>query len=227
MTTQRRIRQRLRVGKTSNARMGVRALPTTLSPKEKNAELRRPANSTIRPREYLTPDEMHRVLQAAKKSGGRYAPRNFTLLLICYRHGLRAGEASGLLWSQVELKRERLHVRRLKDGDPGVHPLRKDEVKALRQLRRDCPENKHVFIGERGNRLSVSGIRQIVQGAGEAAGLEFPIHAHVLRHSCGYALADQGWDLLRIKDWLGHVCVSSSALYVQLSPHKFDGVWRD
>lgn len=187
--------------------MAVRAPSATLSPKEKNAELRRPANSTVRPREYLTPDEMQRVLQAAKKSGGRYANRNFTLLLICYRHGLRAGEASGLLWNDVELKRERLHVRRLKDGDPGVHPLQKDEVKALRQLRKDCLENTHVFIGERGNRLTTSGIRQITQQAGEVAGLPFPIHAHTLRHSCGYALADQGWDLVRIKDWLGHVCI--------------------
>lgn len=207
--------------------MGVRAASAAASPREKNAELRRPANLTIRPREYLTPDEMQRVLQAAKKSGGIPAARNFTLLLVCYRHGLRAGEASGLLWSDVELKRERLHVRRLKDGDPGVHRLQKDEVKALRQLRKDYPENRHVFIGERGNRLSVSGIRQIVQHAGEAAGLDFPIHAHVLRHFCGYALADQGWDILRIKDWLGHVCVSSSALYAKLSPHKFDGAWRD
>lgn len=202
--------------------------PTTseASKVELNAKLRRPPNTDLRPREYLTEDEMKRLLVAAKKMQ-RYSHRNFTLLLISYRHGLRAGEASRLLWSDVELKRGRLHIRRLKEGNPGVHPMKGDEIRALRQLRREYPDARHLFVSERGGNLTVSAIRQVVAAAGKAAGLPFQIHSHVLRHSCGYALASAGVDVLRIKDWLGHVDLSSTAVYAQLAPNRFENVWKD
>jgi integrase len=56
------------------------------------------------------------------------------MILLGYRHGLRASELCDLQWSQVELATGRLHVRRAKNGTPSVHPLRGEELRALRRL---------------------------------------------------------------------------------------------
>ena len=101
----------------------------------------RPKNAELRAREYLTPDEVDRLAKAARDGHGRYAHRDATLILVAFRHGLRAAEIADLEWSQVELGRSAsLHVRRLKNGKPSVHPLRGDEIRALRELRRQFPE---------------------------------------------------------------------------------------
>jgi hypothetical protein len=78
-------------------------------------------NSSVRPREYLTTAEIERLMAAARKSS-RYGHRDATMILIGYRHGLRASELCDLQWSQVELASGRLHVRRAKNGSPSVHP---------------------------------------------------------------------------------------------------------
>src|SRR5512133_3633840 len=79
-------------------------------------------NSSVRTREYLTTREIERWMAAARKSS-RYGHRDATMILIGYRHGLRASELCDLQWSQVELTTGRLHVRRAKNGPPSVHPM--------------------------------------------------------------------------------------------------------
>ena len=102
----------------------------------------RPRNSALRSREYLTPAEIEKLIKAAKD--GRWGLRDSTLIMVAYRHGLRAKEAAELEWSQVEFGRSAsLHVRRAKNGRPSVHPLRDDEIRALRELQRQ--DSKHVF----------------------------------------------------------------------------------
>jgi integrase len=97
---------------------------------------RRPSNRDLRPREYLTPSEVERLIRTARK--GCYGHRDATLILVAYRHGLRATELCDLEWSQVEFSRSAsLHVRRAKNGKPSVHPLRGDEIRALRELQRN------------------------------------------------------------------------------------------
>jgi len=88
-------------------------------------------NSSVRTREYLTTAEIERLMAAARKSS-RYGHRDATMILIGYRHGLRASELCDLQWSQVELATGRLHVRRAKNGSPSVHPMQGDEIRALR-----------------------------------------------------------------------------------------------
>ena len=90
-------------------------------------------NSSVRIREYLTTAEIERLMAAARKSS-RYGHRDATMILIGYRHGLRASELCDLQWSQVELATGRLHVRRAKNGSPSVHPMQGDEIRALRRL---------------------------------------------------------------------------------------------
>ena len=85
-------------------------------------------NSSVRTREYLTVREVERLMAAARKYS-RYGHRDATMILIGFRHGLRASELCDLQWHQVELGAGRLHVRRAKSGSPSVHPLRGDEIR--------------------------------------------------------------------------------------------------
>jgi len=105
-------------------------------------------NSLVRTREYLTEAEIERLMAAARK-GSRYGHRDATMILVGYRHGLRASELCDLQWSQVELNTGRLHVRRAKNGSPSVHPLQGDEIRALRRLQREQGPSSHVFMTER------------------------------------------------------------------------------
>jgi integrase len=114
--------------------MSTRLRVAERRPVNRSVPIRRP-NAGLRPREYLTLAEVGKLIKAA--GNGRYGHRDATLILIAFRHGLRATEICDLEWSQVEFGRSAsLHVRRVKNGKPSVHPLRGDEVRALRELRR-------------------------------------------------------------------------------------------
>jgi integrase len=125
-----------------------------------------------------------------------------------------------LEWSQVELGRgATLHVRRAKNGKPSAH--RGDEVRALRELRRQSPDSAFVFVTERGGPFTPDAVNRLIKRIGERAGLAFPVHAHMLRHACGYALANAGHDTRRIQDWLGHRSIAHTVRYTELSPTRF------
>jgi integrase len=187
---------------------------------------RKPKNVDVRPREYLSEEEVHRLIQAAK-GGGRYGHRDAALILLTYRHGLRVSEVIALQWAVVDLKQGRLHVHRLKDGLPAVHPLRGPEIRALRRLERESPRSPYVFVSERGSPLTDSTMRKIIARAGRSAGLEFPIHPHMLRHATGYKLANDGHDTRAIQHYLGHKNIQHTVRYTQLSVTRFQDFWRD
>jgi integrase len=125
--------------------------------------LRRP-NAELRKREHLTADEVEGLMTAAK--GNRYGHRDATMVLLAYRHGLRACELVDLEWSQVDFKAAVLHVRRAKKGTPATHPLRGDELRALRKLQRESPASSFVFVSERGSPFSTAGFAKMVERAG-------------------------------------------------------------
>ena len=159
---------------------------------------------------------------------GRYAHRDATLILIAFRHGLRAVEICDLEWSQVEFGRSAsLHVRRVKNGKPSVHPLRGDEIRALRELRRQFPDSGFVFSTERGGPFTSDAVNRLIKRIGERAGLPFPIHVHMLRHACGYKLANDGIDTRALQAYLGHRNIQNTTRYTALAPDRFKGFWRD
>jgi integrase len=123
--------------------------------------------SSVRSREYLTGAEIERLMAAARASS-RYGHRDATMILLGYRHGLRASELCDLEWSQIELATGRLHVRRAKNGSPSVHPMRGDEIRALRRLHREQRASSHVFQSERGGPMTPVG-RWLRPSAGPAA----------------------------------------------------------
>jgi integrase len=178
-----------------------------------------------RPREYLKEAEVERLIASAK--GNRQGHRDATAILIAYRHGLRASELVGLRWDDINFTTGRLHVRRAKGGETGVHPLGGKELRALRRLQRESKLGIHVFVSERGTPLAISGYQRMVSRAGEAAGFPFLIHSHMLRHSCGYKLANDGQDTRAIQGYLGHRSITSTQRYTALATDRFKRFWKD
>lgn len=177
-------------------------------------------------RKHLNPAEVEKMLTAARGSG-RHGRRDEALILLSYRHGLRVSELIALRWDSVDFNAGTLYVSRIKNGTPGVHPLRGPELRALRQLRRDYPETPYLFISERKGPLTTSSVRRIVARAGQLAGITLRVHPHMLRHAAGYYLASQGQDTRAIQGYLGHRAITSTAVYTALSPGRFANFWKD
>jgi integrase len=176
-------------------------------------------------REYVTEDEVERLVKAASKhqQGGRDA----LMILMAYRHGLRVSELIGLQWGQVDLDAGRLRVRRLKGSDDSVHPLGGREVRGLRKLRRDQPVgSRFVFVTSRGAPMTRNGFFKILAKAGQAVGLE-DVHPHLLRHGTGFRLVNMGLDTLSLAAYLGHRNLQNTARYTKMDSKRFDGLWKD
>jgi site-specific recombinase XerD len=188
---------------------------TLVSPTAENrtvTPLRRP-NADYRKREHLTADEVEALRAAAKAN--RHGHRDATMVLIGYRHGLRACELV-------------VHVRPAKNGKPTTHPLRGDELRALRKLQREqTPTSPFVFTSERGSPFATSGFAKMVERAGAEAGFDFKAHSHMLRHACGFALASAGHDTRSLQDYLGHRNIQHTVRYTELAPNRFKDFWRD
>ena len=187
---------------------------------------RRTSNLDRRTREYLTPAEVDKLLQVAGQVG-RHGARDRTLILLAYRHGLRVSELVTLRWEQVDLKTGLMHIARLKNGLPSTHPIRGPELRALRELRRDYPESPYLFVTERKGPMTSATARKLIARAGELARLPFPIHPHMLRHSTGYKLANEGHDTRAIQQYLGHRNITHTVRYTELSPERFRNFWND
>jgi type 1 fimbriae regulatory protein FimE len=183
-------------------------------------------NAARRSREYLTPQEVDQLIAAVRKAG-RHSARNAALILLMYRHGLRVAEATALRWEAVNLPAGLIHIRRVKQGRPAVHPLRGPELRALRRLQRRYPGSVYLFVSERGGPLTPRSVCHIIQRAGEAAGLPLPIHPHMLRHACGFYLANKGVDTRAIQQYLGHCNIQHTVRYTALTPHRFAHFWDD
>jgi type 1 fimbriae regulatory protein FimB len=184
----------------------------------------RPADEKpkVQDRRYLRPAEAHRLIEAAGKRG-RYPFRDKVLVRLVYRHGLRASEAVGLRWSQIDLDQGVLHVARVKGSNDSTHSLDRDELRDLRKIRQ-AVTGLYVFETERGGPLSVDALQYIVRQAGRLAKLDVEAHPHMLRHAAGYMLANEGTDTRLIQDFLGHRDIRHTAHYTAISPKRLAAV---
>jgi integrase len=186
--------------------------------------LRRP-NSVLRSREHLTEAEVEKLIAAARKN--RHGHRDATMILVAFRHGLRASELIDLRWDQIDFRSGNIHVRRVKRGTPSTHPISGDELRALRKLQREQePKSPYVFTSERGSPFAMSGFAKLVERAGVAAKIGFGVHPHMLRHACGFALANKGHDTRSLQAYLGHRNIQHTVRYTELSPTRFKNFWR-
>ena len=182
-------------------------------------------NKALRTREHLTEAEVEKLIEAAR--GHRWGHRDATMILVAYRHGLRASELVDLRWDQVDFRTATLHVRRVKQGTPSTHPILGDELRALRRLQREQdPESSFMFTSERGAPFSTAGFARMIERAGREAGLPLKAHPHMLRHACGYALANKGHDARALQAYLGHKNIQHTVRYTEMSPTRFKEFWR-
>ena len=147
--------------------------------------------------------------------------------LVAYRHGLRAAELVDLRWDQVDFKTATLHVRRVKQGTPSTHPILGDELRALRRLQSEQDKSTYVFTSERGAPFGTAGFARMVERAGVEAKLGFKVHPHMLRHACGYALANRGHDTRALQAYLGHKNIQHTVRYTELSSTRFKNFWQE
>ena len=186
---------------------------------------KRPPNADLRTREYLTEAEVERLMNAARRNC--WGHRDATMVLVAYRHGLRSSEVADLRWEQVDFRTATLHVRRVKQGTPSTHPVLGDALRALRRLQREQePKSPFVFTSERGAPFSTAGCARMIERAGVKAKLAFKAHPHMLRHACGYALANRGHDTRALQAYLGHRNIQHTVRYTELSPTRFKDFWR-
>jgi integrase len=211
------------MSKPRRAAVNTRPPPTienrTVSPRQGKT------NAAARSREYLTPAEVASLVKAARQN--RWGHRDSTMLLVAYHHGLRATELCGLRWEQVDFEAACLHVRRVKKGNPATHPIPGRELRALRREKRESPPSPYVFVSERGSPMTPAAFAKLLARLGEAIGFPLKLHPHMLRHSCGYKLANDGQDTRAIQAYLGHRNIQHTVRYTELAPQRFKGFFED
>ena len=179
-------------------------------------------------RKHLTAAEVEKLLAATK--GTRNEARDRCLLLLMFRHGLRVSEACGLRLSQVDTDSRVLLVARLKQGLSTTYPLRGGELRVIKawlvERARMKPETNAFFISEPRRPLSRKTTWLMIRDDGRRAGLPVEAHPHMLRHACGFALADQGADTRLIQDYLGHRNIQHTVKYTATNPARFERLWR-
>jgi type 1 fimbriae regulatory protein FimB len=187
-----------------------------------------PKNAPRDDRRHLTLLEVEKLLAATK--GARQEVRDRCLILLMFRHGLRVSEAVGLKLSQVDIEGRVIHVERLKRSLSTTQPLRGDELRAIKawllMRARMKPKGKAFFVSERRAPLNRKTAWHLIRHYGEQAGLEIAAHPHMLRHACGFALADQGADTRLIQDYLGHRNIQHTVRYTATNPARFERLWR-
>lgn len=192
-------------------------------------------------RKHLTALEVDRLLMAAK-ANPRTGLRDRCLIFLMFRHGLRVTEACAMRIAQVDLESKILQVQRLKGGLSTTQPLRTEEIRLLkswmaererwlRQWRKKDSaggtlDSQALFLSTRGTALSRKTFWTLLRRYGEVAGLALPPHPHMLRHACGFALADQGADTRLIQDYLGHRNIQHTVRYTATNPLRFEKLWR-
>ncbi len=185
----------------------------------------RATNSHEKGKDYLSDSEMKTFLEASKKT--RYPKRNYLLLLMMYRHGLRVSEAISLKKSDVNLKDSRVWINRLKGGLSTEHPISGNELRAIKRYLNAREDNlPWLFVNERGLPLTRQAVSYIVKAIGAKVNID-NIHPHTLRHSCGFYLANKSYDLRLIQDYLGHRDPKHTAQYTRVVSRRFEKLWEN
>jgi type 1 fimbriae regulatory protein FimB len=182
-----------------------------------------------RTREHLTQTEMDRLLAASKDpANSRNSERDYCILLLMFRHGLRVSELCDLKLTDINVDTKELYVSRLKGCDSGQHELYNGESQAVKawlieRAKMNPPADcDTLFISERKTPLYRSAVWDMIRKFGKAAGLEhLEIHPHMLRHSTGYALVNKGTDIRIIQGYLGHRSITSTVRYTKLDSKRF------
>lgn len=192
--------------------------------------LKKRSTDIMTKRKYLTQQEVALLLEQAKQT--QFAARNHCLVYMGFVHGLRASELLGLRLSDMDLHGRTLYVRRLKNGFSTSHPLLAQEVKIIRAWLRERKQFRGaettdwLFLSRTGGPLTRQQFYNIIRKLGGKTEISVCSHPHMLRHACGYALADRGVDTRLIQDYLGHRNIRHTVRYTASNAARFEDVWR-
>lgn len=178
-------------------------------------------------RKYLTTREVEALMDAAK--GSRNETRDRCLVLLMFRHGLRVSEACGLRLEHVNFRDRMIQVSRLKGSMSTTQPMQTDELRAIGQYLkiRGKADESWFFLSEQRRRMDRRTVNLLLAKYSSIAQLGFVAHPHMLRHACGFALADQGADTRLIQDYLGHRNIQHTVRYTASNPARFEKLWKD
>lgn len=180
-------------------------------------------NDHERSKDFLSDVEIKLLLEASKKT--RHPKRNYLLLLMMYRHGLRVSEAIAIKKSDVNIRESRIWINRLKSGLSVEHPISGDELRAIKRYFNSRKDNlPWLFVNERGLPFTRQAVNYIIRAVALKAELE-NVHPHTLRHSCGFYLANMGYDLRLVQDYLGHRDPKHTAHYTRVASKRFEKLW--
>jgi site-specific recombinase XerD len=168
--------------------------------------------------QFLAQPELRSLLRVITRK------RDRALFLVAYRHGLRASEVGMLRIDDLNLEQQRLTIQRLKGSLAGIHPLRADEVKAMKAyLRERQSPSPTLFLSQRGTPISRRQLDTLMKHYGELAAIPASKrHFHVLKHSIATHLLDAGADLRFVQDWVGHASIKNTVIYAQLTSRRRD-----
>uniref|UniRef100_UPI003F706D96 tyrosine-type recombinase/integrase n=1 Tax=Enterobacter ludwigii TaxID=299767 RepID=UPI003F706D96 len=154
--------------------------------------------------------------------------RDRCMILMCFYHGLRISELLGLTVRDIDLAGGTIFIRRLKNGFSTVHPLQPDERQLLGEWmsRRPLSNEGWLFPNAKGNHLTRQYMYKQLRHYGLLAGLAVRVHPHMLRHACGYELAEQGMDTRLIQDYLGHRNIRHTVHYTAGNAARFAQTWK-
>lgn len=181
-------------------------------------------HSHIPTRRYLSLTEVQALLNATQETG--HPERNRCLIYLLFTHGLRASEALSLRWSALDWSHKTLYVHRIKGSFSTTHPVTHNGILWLKQWHNLSHRSPWLFPAQRtGSTLSRQRLYQLLKTLGHKAQLTLPVHPHMLRHACGYELANQGCDTRLIQDYLGHRNIRHTVHYTASNPARFRNVW--
>ncbi|HAT2782600.1 tyrosine-type recombinase/integrase [Citrobacter koseri] len=181
-------------------------------------------------RRFLTAREVQAMMKAVRH--GQTGERDYCLILLAFRHGMRISELLNLHYRDFDLYEGRINIRRLKNGFSTIHPLMPDECEAIecwsrvRASWKGAQKINAVFISRKGSQLSRQQAYRIIRSAGQKAGTSTTTHPHMLRHACGYELAERGTDTRLIQDYLGHRNIRHTVRYTASNAARFAGLWE-
>lgn len=177
---------------------------------------------TVR-RRYLTPEEVQQLIDTAKDS--RNGLRDSTMILVAYKHALRVSELVDLRWSDIHFDTSRIDIKRVKGSISGVHFMAGDEIRQLRRLKAEDASVEFVFVTERRSPFTRAAFQRLVERTGVKAGMGVWCHPHMLRHACGYALANKGTDTRTLQQYMGHANIQNTVRYTHLDANRFKNIW--
>jgi len=173
---------------------------------------------------FITTGELELLLKGAGKT--RHPVRNQAMILALFWHGLRVTELCQIKDSDLDIKASRLYVNRIKNSLSTTHPVRPEVLRTIKRYRKLRGDSfRPLFLTERGDQFTRSPINYILKQSAKLGGLPFPVNPHMLRHGCGFALADMGHDTRLIQDYLGHKDIKNTVIYTRTAAKRFENIW--